>query len=53
MTARRILLTFIAATGLMLTGCANLPPGGGSIAFEDCYNRPPLYQREHGCHEGR
>lgn len=52
MTARPILLMFIAAAGLALAGCS-LPPGSDSTAFDDCYNRPPLYQQEHGCYEGR
>ena len=41
---------FAVAANAGLAGCGTLPAGGAS-AFYDCYNRPPLYQQEHGCYE--
>ena len=50
MTARSILLAALLVAGL--AGCDMPPPGRYSRAFDDCYNRPPLYQQEHGCYQG-
>jgi hypothetical protein len=41
----------LLAAVIGLSACA-AADAGGNIAFEDCYNRPPLYQIEHGCREG-
>jgi hypothetical protein len=42
--------TLLIAALVGLAGCGTLPSGGAS-AFDDCHNRPPLYQQEHGCYE--
>ena len=50
-TARIILCTLFVIFGFGLAGCGTMASGSGASAFEDCYNRPPLYQQEHGCYE--
>ncbi len=49
MTARMILCTLFVVFAGGLAGCGL--PSDGSIAFDDCYNRPPLYQQQNGCYE--
>lgn len=43
-----ILALLVAA----LAACSTVTSGSPPLAFEDCYNRAPLYQIENGCYEG-
>ncbi len=54
MTARSILraLFVVCVATAALAGCTTRPSGRYPRAFEDCYNRPPLYRQEHGCSQG-
>lgn len=50
---RSAFLTILAVLVLSTApGCTAGMTAGPSVAFEDCYNRPPLYCSANGCEEG-
>jgi hypothetical protein len=45
-------LLILALLVSALAACSTMTSGNPPLAFEDCYNRAPLYQIENGCYEG-